>query len=64
MALTAEQLLDVVETAITEILTDGQSWALGGRRKTMADLPELRRMRNELKAEARGGIVVQVAVPR
>lgn len=64
MALTAEQLLDVVEVAIVEILTDGQSWAHGGRRKTLADLPELRRLRGELQAEVRGGIVVQVAVPR
>jgi len=49
--LTTQSLLESVETAITTIMTSGQSYSIGERRYTRADLAELRKMRNELKSQ-------------
>jgi hypothetical protein len=48
MALTQSQLLELLDTAITEILTKGQTFALGGRANSRADLGELRKWRKEV----------------
>lgn len=50
MATTAERLT-LVRAAIDEILTTGQSVSADGRRLDMANLAELRKMENDLKAE-------------
>ncbi len=49
--LTTEALLEAVETAINTVLTSGQSYQIGDRRYTRADLAELQTMRKELKAQ-------------
>lgn len=49
--LTTQSLLESVETAITTVLTAGQSYTIGDRRYTRADLAELRKMRTSLKAQ-------------
>jgi hypothetical protein len=51
MALT----LAMVETAIEEILTTGQSIGMDGMTRTAASLPALREMRKELKTEGGTG---------
>lgn len=67
MAKTAQQKLDEVEAAITEVLTLGQSMKLPDREVTRADLPQLRRLekeyRLELARELRGGIRSRRGVP-
>ena len=48
---TAAQLLKVVERNIVEVTTGGQSYGINGRQLTRANLPELFKQRDALKAE-------------
>ncbi len=48
---TPQQMLAEVNTAIQTILLGGQSYNLGSRSVTRADLALLRRMRNDLEAQ-------------
>lgn len=61
----AQQLLDAVETAITEILSGAQAYQVGERMYRFADLGELRTWRKELQAEVArsrtGGARVRLA---
>ncbi|MCI8407623.1 MAG: peptidylprolyl isomerase [Oscillospiraceae bacterium] len=52
---TAEQRLAEVNRAIQSVLLGGQSYKLGSRSVTRADLALLRAMRNELEAELANG---------
>ena len=52
---TAEQRLAEVNKAIQAVLLAGQSYKLGSRSVTRADLALLRAMRNELEAELASG---------
>ena len=52
---TAEQRLEEVNKAIQAVLLGGQSYKLGSRSVTRADLALLRAMRNELEAELASG---------
>lgn len=52
---TAEQRLAEVNKAIQAVLLGGQSYKLGSRSVTRADLALLRAMRNELEAELASG---------
>ena len=52
---TAEQRLAEVNKAIQAVLLGGQSYKLGSRSVTRADLALLRAMRNELEAELVSG---------
>ena len=52
---TAEQRLAEVNRAIQSVLSGGQSYKLGSRSVTRADLALLRAMRNELEAELANG---------
>lgn len=48
--MTNQALLDLVETALTNLLTGGaQSYAINGRQFTRLDLAELNSMRKELQ---------------
>jgi len=49
--LTVTQRLQEIETAISEILTKGQSFALSGRTTTRADLATLYEERRRAQAE-------------
>ena len=49
--MTTEALLEAVETAISTVLSSGQSYSIGERRYTRADLAELQRMRRELRLQ-------------
>lgn len=49
--LTPEELLLEVNNAITTVLAGGQSYKIGSRQLTRANLAELREMRAELEAE-------------
>ncbi len=51
MAMTAADKLEEVNTAITKVLGGGQSYQMGSRKLTRADLGVLREMRKELQAE-------------
>lgn len=46
-----QSLLETVETAIVAVLTAGQSYRIGDRQYTRADLAELQKMRTDLKAQ-------------
>ncbi len=48
------ELLSQVDAAIQTILVGGQSYRLGNRSLTRADLGLLRKMRNELAAQVAG----------
>lgn len=50
--MTAAEKLEEVNTAITKVLGGGQSYKMGSRSLTRADLGVLREMRRELQAEA------------
>lgn len=52
MLMTASERLEEVNTAISKVLSGGQSYQMGSRRLTRADLGMLREMRKELQAEA------------
>ena len=49
-----QELLSHVDAAIQNILVGGQSYKLGNRSLTRADLGLLRKMRNELAAQVAG----------
>lgn len=49
--MTKQQLYDEVEKAITAILVGGQSYKIGSRSLTRANITELRKLRAELAAE-------------
>jgi len=53
-------MLDLIDTAIAEILQDGQTYAIGGRAHSRADLKELRAMRkdfaSQLESETHGRV--------
>lgn len=49
--MTPSEQLKVVNTAIESVLLGGQSYAIGSRKLTRADLSLLRSMRQELQAE-------------
>ena len=49
--MTAAELLAQVNTAIANILVGGQSYKIGSRQLTRADLYQLRAMKKELAAE-------------
>lgn len=50
-SMTAAEMLKQVNTAITNILIGGQSYKIGSRQLTRADLYQLRAMKKELAAE-------------
>lgn len=50
-----QELLSHVDAAIQNILVGGQSYKLGSRSLTRADLALLRQMRNELLAQENDG---------
>ena len=49
--LTAKELLSEVDTAICKVLVGGQSYRLGSRSLTRADLGMLRRLKSDLTAQ-------------
>ena len=49
--MTTEELLKQVNTAIRTVLIGGQSYQIGSRKLTRADLSLLRQMQKELQAE-------------
>lgn len=51
MANDARELLEKVNTAIATIMVGGQSYQIGSRKLTRADLAQLRQMKKELQAE-------------
>lgn len=51
MAQTTEMMLSEVETAIITVLTAGQSYKIGSRSLTRADLNLLIKMRNDLRTQ-------------
>lgn len=53
--MTAAERLEEVNTAITKVLVAGQSYTIGSRRLTRADLSLLREMQKELQAEVSAG---------
>lgn len=52
---TPETLLNDVNAAITKILVSGQSYQIGSRKLTRADLKELYAIRNDLQAQVASG---------
>lgn len=50
-AMTAAEMLKEVDNAIVKVLVGGQSYQLGSRKLTRADLAMLRAMKKELAAE-------------
>lgn len=50
-SMTAAEMLEQVNMAITNILIGGQSYKIGSRQLTRADLYQLRAMKKELAAE-------------
>lgn len=50
--MSASEKLKEVNAAISKVLCGGQSYQMGSRRLTRADLGMLREMRKELQAEA------------
>ena len=49
--MTRQQLYDEVNKAITAVLVGGQSYKIGSRSLTRANITELRKLRDELAAE-------------
>ena len=49
--ISAAELLGEVKTAIRKILIGGQSYQIGSRKLTRADLYQLRKLKEELEAE-------------
>lgn len=49
--LTAAELLEQVNKAISTVLMGGQSYTIGSRSLTRADLARLKEMRDELEAQ-------------
>lgn len=54
LALTAAAELALYETALQDILTNGQSVSVNGRSMTRANLAEVRKRISELQAQVRG----------
>jgi hypothetical protein len=52
---TPDALLNDVNTAISKILISGQSYQIGSRKLTRADLKELYAIRNDLQAQVASG---------
>ena len=52
---TPAELLAQVDVAITKILAGGQSYKIGSRQLTRADLKELYAIRRDLQAQAAAG---------
>ena len=48
---TTKDMLDEVNSAITAVLVGGQSYKIGSRNLTRADLKELYKMKNDLQAQ-------------
>lgn len=48
---TAVEMLEQVNEAIAKVLAGGQSYKIGSRQLTRANLPELRAMRADLQAQ-------------
>lgn len=53
--MSTDELLTQVNTAISKILISGQSYQIGSRKLTRADLKELYAIRNDLQAQAAAG---------
>ena len=53
--MTPEMMLEEVNKAIKTVLIGGQSYKIGSRQLTRADLAELRAMRTELESEMAAG---------
>lgn len=53
--LTAEELLKEVDNAIVKIMVGGQSYKIGSRQLTRADLKILYDMKNDLTAQVTAG---------
>ena len=51
--ITAAEMLQQVNEAITNVLVGGQSYQIGSRKLTRADLSMLRTLKKELQAEVR-----------
>ena len=51
----AAEMLDQVNAAITAVLSGGQSYKIGSRSLTRADLAELKAMRDDLEAQISAG---------
>lgn len=51
MGMTTEQLLEEVKKAIRVVLIGGQSYEIGSRKLTRADLSQLRELKKELEQE-------------
>lgn len=51
MEMTPQELLEQVNKAITAVLVGGQSYRIGSRQLTRADLGMLKSMREELEAQ-------------
>lgn len=51
MGMTTEELLGEVKTAIRTVLVGGQSYKIGSRQVTRADLSQLRELKKELEQE-------------
>ena len=51
----ADELLTQVNTAISKILLSGQSYQIGSRKLTRADLKQLYAIRNDLQAQVAAG---------
>ena len=49
--ITAAEMLQQVNEAITNVLVGGQSYQIGSRKLTRADLSMLRKLKKELQAE-------------
>lgn len=52
---TAAEMLKQVESAIETVLVGGQSYKIGSRQLSRADLAELYKMRTDLQAQAAAG---------
>ena len=50
--MTAKELLEEVDNAINTVLVGGQSYKIGSRQLTSADLSELRNLKKELQVQA------------
>jgi hypothetical protein len=55
MAMTAAQKLERVDAAIDAILSGGQSYKIGSRQLTRADLSKLYEMQQDLQAQVNAG---------
>lgn len=54
-SMNVDELLPQVNTAISKILLGGQSYQIGSRKLTRADLKELYAIRRDLEAQAAAG---------